>query len=90
MEADSHAEVEDKPSVPTAESSNVSSVQIDENTLHEISIALAGYVGPMAKIIISRQAKKSSSLAELVKAVSEEITSNEDRQSFLNHQSHIL
>ena len=90
MEVDAHAEIEEKPSVPTAESSNVSSVQLDENTLHEISISLAGYVGPMAKIIISRQAKKSSSLTELVKAVSEEITSNEDKQSFLNHQSHIL
>lgn len=90
FEMDSEPAFEENSSMPSKESRNNASVQFDEKILHEISVSLADYVGPMAKIIISSQAKKSSSLTDLVQAVAEEITSNEDKQSFLNHQSHIL
>lgn len=77
-------DVEDKPSSQAEKPNSTSSVEFDEHSLHEITLSLANYVGPMAKIIISRQLKKSSSLSELVTAVSEEITSNEDKQNFLD------
>lgn len=90
METGADAAVGDDASMSSNASSSVSSVQFDEKTLHAISVSLADYVGPMAKIIVSRQAKKSSSLADLVKVAAEEITNSEDKQKFINHQSRIL
>ena len=44
---------------------------------------LAVYIGPMARIIVARAAKRSGSLRQLYEAVAAEIPSPADRQKFL-------
>lgn len=47
---------------------------------------LAVYVGPMAKILVSRAAKNARTVAELYQALATEITTAADREKFLRSQ----
>ncbi len=51
--------------------------------LEELQADLASYIGPVAKIIVERMARKSSSVQELCEAVSNHIASEVDRRKFL-------
>ena len=44
---------------------------------------LAAYVGPVARVLVSRAAKKSQGLRQLYEVLAEEIASPEDRRKFL-------
>jgi hypothetical protein len=54
-----------------------------EPDLERLENELAVYVGPMAKIIVARAAKRPGSLRQLYEAVAAEIPSPADRQKFL-------
>jgi eukaryotic-like serine/threonine-protein kinase len=56
---------------------------IDTNVLDSVSRDLAYHVGPIAKVIVSRAAKRAISLDELFKLLATEISSEKSRQDFL-------
>lgn len=56
---------------------------IDANVLDSVSRDLAYHVGPIAKVIVSRAAKRAISLDELYKLLATEISTEKSRQDFL-------
>ena len=56
---------------------------IDPNVLDSVSRELAFHVGPIAKVIASRAAKRAISLDELYKLLATEISTEKSRQDFL-------
>lgn len=56
---------------------------LGEPDLEKLKKDLAVYIGPMARIIVARAAKRSGSLRQLYEAVAAEIPSPSDRQKFL-------
>jgi serine/threonine protein kinase len=56
---------------------------IDANILDSVSRDLAYHVGPIAKVIVSRAAKRAISLDELYKLLATEISTEKSRQDFL-------
>jgi len=57
--------------------------QFDQATLNEIEKNLAGYVGPMAKILIRKASRKAQSLDELRHMLAEEIPTEDNKRLFL-------
>jgi serine/threonine-protein kinase len=55
----------------------------DPIALERVRKELAAYVGPVARVLVSRAAKKSQGLRQLYETVAEEIASPEDRRKFL-------
>ncbi len=56
---------------------------LDANVLNSVSRDLAYHVGPIAKVIVSRAAKRAISLDELYKLLATEISTEKKRQDFL-------
>src|ERR1700733_7899740 len=56
---------------------------VDPNGLDSVSRELAFHVGPIAKVIVSRAAKRAISLDELYKLLATEISTEKSRQDFL-------
>jgi len=74
------------PAAPAAAGSLRVSQQVKslgEPDLEKLKRDLAVYIGPMAKIIVARAAKKSGSLRQLYESVAAEIPSPADREKFL-------
>lgn len=61
---------------------------LGEPDLERLKKELAVYIGPMARIIVARAAKRSASLRQLYETVAAEIPSPADRQKFL--ASHVF
>ena len=61
---------------------------LGEPDLERLKKELAVYIGPMARIIVARAAKRSGSLRQLYETVAAEIPSPADRQKFL--ASHVF
>jgi serine/threonine protein kinase len=55
----------------------------DPALLEKVRKELAVYVGPMAKLLVSREAKRARSLADFYNALAAEILSPADRQKFM-------
>lgn len=55
----------------------------DPIALERVRKELAGYVGPVARVLVSRAAKKSQGLRQLYEMLADEIASPEDRKKFL-------
>ena len=55
----------------------------DPIALEGVRRQLAAYVGPVARVLVSRAAKKSQGLRQLYEALADEIASPEDRRRFL-------
>jgi serine/threonine protein kinase len=55
----------------------------DPTALEGVRKQLAAYVGPVARVLVSRAAKKSQGLRQLYEALADEIASPEDRRRFL-------
>jgi len=55
----------------------------DPMALEGVRRELAAYVGPVARVLVSRAAKKSQGLRQLYEVLAEEIASPEDRRKFL-------
>jgi serine/threonine-protein kinase len=69
-------------SIPTHGSGSGSA--ITTSVLDEISRQLAGYIGPIAKIVVQRAAGRCHTAGDLCSAVAQEIDSPSDRQAFLD------
>ena len=55
----------------------------DPNKLDRLAQALAPYLGPIAKVVVSRAARSAPSAEELLSALAAEVSSEGDRQRFL-------
>jgi len=56
---------------------------LDSQMIGEVTRELAAFIGPIAKVIVGRAAKKATSAGDLRRMVSEEIPSVADRDAFL-------
>jgi serine/threonine-protein kinase len=65
--------------VETASSLN----SIDAQAVDRVSRELAGYLGPIANVIVRKAAQRCNSLEELCSSVAREIVSDADRARFL-------
>jgi len=68
---------------PAAAPSPSSTQSFDPTLLETVRKNLAAYIGPMAKVIVSRAAKDARSRQELYEKLAEEIPSPSDRHKFL-------
>lgn len=59
-------------------------VQFSEEDLNRVENKLASYIGPMAKILVKKAAKKSDTLENLYLRLAEDISSDKERTAFLN------
>jgi serine/threonine-protein kinase len=55
----------------------------DPSTLAQIELALASFVGPMAKVLVRQAAKACGDLPSLKAAIAEHLQTDQDRQRFL-------
>ncbi|HEY1221142.1 MAG: protein kinase [Bryobacteraceae bacterium] len=58
-------------------------VAFDPNALDRLTQALAPYIGPIAKVVVTRAARSARNAEELQNALAAEIESTTDRQRFL-------
>jgi serine/threonine-protein kinase len=73
-----------KTATPTPGSGSVSGVgRFDAAQLENVKKELAAYLGPMAKILVDRSARKSNSLQQLYELLSMEIPEGPERKKFL-------
>jgi hypothetical protein len=56
---------------------------LDASALTRVTRELAGYIGPIAELVVKRASKRCSSLSDLCDLVSQEIESSADRARFL-------
>jgi serine/threonine-protein kinase len=52
-------------------------------TLHRIELALTRYIGPIARVVLRKQLRKSNSLSDLYRDLAVHIPDERDRESFL-------
>jgi len=74
----------------TSSRTPASPVQFDPRTLDLFAQALAPYLGPIAKIVVTRAARAARSAEELRSLLAEEIPAAADRQRFLTAVRSIL
>lgn len=55
----------------------------DPATLHQVELALASFVGPMAKVMVRQAAKAHADMAGLKASLCEHLPSDQERQRFL-------
>ena len=70
-------------SVPRLETPTPGTATLDPVRIKRMRKELAQYVGPIARILVDRAAKKAVSLQQLYEMLAAEIPKSEDRQSFL-------
>ena len=75
-----------EPTPPAGVKSDTGSKSWDPAGLENVRKNLAVYVGPMAKVLVSRAAKNARSLEDLYRALATEIESPADREKFLRSQ----
>ena len=84
---DSYRKAPDETSSRASALAPKSTIQPDQAfpapLLEELKADLASYIGPVAKIIVERSARNSSTVKELCEAVSSHIASEADRRKFL-------
>jgi eukaryotic-like serine/threonine-protein kinase len=68
---------------PTPPTTPPSTQSFDPALLETVRKALATYIGPMAKVIVTRAAKTARSRQDLYEKLAEEIPSPKERQTFL-------
>jgi len=56
--------------------------------LKAIEDSLAAYIGPVAKILVGRAAHHTKDLHELCRALAAQLSTEQERQSFLQHALH--
>jgi hypothetical protein len=61
----------------------VSAIGIERAILERVGRELAGYIGPIAEIVVKRAARRCASVTELCVLVAQEIDSTADRAKFL-------
>ena len=74
------------PSTPRAGSEGSASrtIQFDPDRLERLTRELAVYVGPMAKLLVSRAAKKAGSWKQLYDLLGPEVPEGQERKRFLS------
>jgi serine/threonine-protein kinase len=78
-----NSRLDPKPPQGASASSPQEKQPIDASSLDSISRDLAFHVGPIAKLIVSRAAKRAATLDDLFALVASEISTDKKRQDFL-------
>lgn len=80
----SHNAAESRPAAPPAESvtGSPASGPADAATLRELEQKLAGYVGPIARIMVRNIAARSASLGELCGSLADAVPEGRERERF--------
>jgi hypothetical protein len=68
----------------TTQHANVNA--FDRAELERVKEQLAVYIGPMARVIVDRAAKKATNWRELYEALAAEVPVGEERKKFLSHR----
>ena len=71
------------PTPPSGISSSIERKGFDRSQLEEVKRRLAVHVGPMARILVDRAARKAANWQELYELLSREIPEGEERKHFL-------
>jgi hypothetical protein len=56
---------------------------LDASALTRVTRELAGYIGPIAELVVKRASKRSASMPDLCDLIAQEIESSSDRAKFL-------
>jgi hypothetical protein len=84
--AHSQLEVDGEAHITVVENSAIehtASVSLDEHILKIVQEQLALYIGPMAKLLIKKALKSSSSIDELYENLAQDIPTEQERERFL-------
>ena len=81
-----YAPVHSESTPPAGVKSDTGLKSWDPAVLENVRKNLAVYVGPMAKVLVSRAARNAGSLKDLYRALAAEIASPTDREKFLRSQ----
>jgi serine/threonine protein kinase len=73
-----------RPGITGTVSGSVPPASFDAATLDRLTQALAPYLGPIAKVLVNRAAKRVANLHDLQEALAAEIAGPEDRRRFLS------
>jgi len=73
----------DAPAPPAA----IEPAVVDGETLRKIALELAGYIGPIADVVVKRAARRCATPAELYDSLALEIEKPADRAAFLRLRS---
>jgi hypothetical protein len=71
------------PAAPAEPLTTQAASDIPSASIDRVTRSLAGYIGPVAEVIVKRAAKRSATLAELCTVVAMEIDSDKERAAFL-------
>jgi len=72
------------PGTPTgAGTSQPPVIAFDPDGLDRVKRQLAAYIGPVAKLLVDRTAKKASSWRQLYELLSQEVPAGPERENFL-------
>jgi serine/threonine-protein kinase len=72
------------PVVTTPSGTGQTGVRFDPERLANLTSELAVFVGPMAKVLVSRAAKKAQTWRQLYDALAEEVPAGAERKQFLS------
>lgn len=80
------AQAANRPSPPSSSASptSPSSVGFEPEGLNRLTVQLAAYVGPMARVLVNRAAKRAQNWGQLYAAFAEEVPSGTERERFLS------
>lgn len=73
-----------------SKNSSSSAISFAASELKYVSVHLATYLGPMAKIIVNKKASESTSLKELIHLLSTELDDDQERNHFIQSCMSIL
>ncbi len=76
-----HAEVVVVP--PTVQALSVNSHNFEPGALRGIEVLLAGYIGPLAKLLVKRAAQRAKDFEDLIERLASELEAPSDRRAFV-------
>lgn len=71
------------PATPTGLGASQPGIAFDPDGLDRVKRQLAAYIGPVAKLLVDRTAKKAGSWRQLYELLSKEVPAGPERESFL-------
>ena len=83
MAASAQAPNKPLPPASSAPATSSRSVRFEADGLNRVTVQLAAYVGPMARVLVNRAAKRSDTWQQLYNALAEEVPSGTERERFL-------
>ena len=77
-----------RSTTPVPSSGSAAPTNFDPAGIERLTRELAAHVGPMARVLVNRAAKKAQSWRELYEILSAEVPAGEERRRFLSNRPH--